>query len=468
MWTYCDRPILRDWLQAASLALILASFIAFAETAAVSQSNAPDPAMQTLQNAKDKADLQKAIADDQKAIAQDEADKLKSQYSISTDKLPQGTATLGDKVNIEATILAYRAAQGASSRIADILAPIVKDPVRDCPSTFLFFDTKQMNDVWAASVLKEQLKLIQQQGTSLDKGPEAPRFFPVGAAIDAGLSLLSLFKTDVNIQGVPITGDDIALQAAIASDLQSRCSGSSIIDPAHFVPQVQAGANTILAILSAVSDLRNSVNDKAAKAQADAKAAQKTLDDGKAKLDTNAKAAADISARIQQVSKQLQEAKTPSEKAKLSKQLDAAKAELSRNTEEQRQLQHNVDVANAAITKLTIYSTQATAFVSGVDALTTALAKVDDSGITLLNRMLRAESLATEITANSRLLSVHFVAIAGNNITKKNFFSTSIAYSGGIVIDYLMIDNHGKILKSGIVPVYGKKVSEGDLNKTLP
>ena len=93
--------------------------------------------------------------------------------------------------------------------------------------------------------------------------------------------------------------------------------------------------------------------------------------------------------------------------------------------------------------------------------------KVDDSGMTLLNRMLRAESLATNINDTTRFVSVHFVAIGGNNITKKNFFSTSIAYSGGTVIDYLLTDNRGKVLRSGVRPVYGKKISEGNLNKTL-
>jgi hypothetical protein len=301
------------------LTLILGTFVFSAKTIAVCQSSTPDPVKQKLQDDKDKADLQKAIADDQKAIAQDEADKLKSQYSISTDKLPQGNATLGDKVNIEATILAYRAAQGASSRIADTLTggpaippasssatpPAPATRQRDCPSGFVFYDAKQMNDVWGVSVLKEQLRLMQQQGAGLNVGPDSARFFPVAAAIDAGLALLSLFKTDVNIQGVPVTGDDAALQAAIASDLQALCSAATVIDPAHFIAQLQPGASptALLAILGAVSDLRNGISDKATKAQADIKAAQKALDDTKAKLDANTKAATDISARIQELNK---------------------------------------------------------------------------------------------------------------------------------------------------------------------
>jgi hypothetical protein len=83
------RIDIASWCRAAQatiFALLCGSFVTVMVSTAVSQSSAPDPVKQKLQDEKDKADLQKAIADDQKAIAQDEADKLKSQYSISTDK----------------------------------------------------------------------------------------------------------------------------------------------------------------------------------------------------------------------------------------------------------------------------------------------------------------------------------------------------------------------------------------------
>jgi len=256
--------------------LVLAAIAAFDCAPAFCQSTSPDPVKQKLQDEKDKADLQKAIADDQKSIAESNAAKLKAEYSVSTDKLPQGNATLGDKVSIEGTILAYRAVKTAVPKIGAI---ITGNPAT-CPSAFFFFDTKQMNDIWGVRVLKEQFKLIQQQGAVLSQGPEAAGIIPVGAAIDAGLSLLSLFKTDTNIQGVAVTGDDSALLAALAAELKTNCPSSSVIDPAHFIPQVQPTTPThVSGEVAAITGLRNSINDKSTKAQADTKSKQKTLDD---------------------------------------------------------------------------------------------------------------------------------------------------------------------------------------------
>jgi hypothetical protein len=477
------RALWRWAARAAVFGLFCGSFVTAMVSTVVSQSNTPDPVKQKLQDEKDKADLQKAIADDQKAIAQDEADKLKSQYSISTDKLPQGNATLGDKVSIEATILAYRAARSASGKIADSLTSnggaaessagvghAAALPVaRNCPSVFLFYDAKQMNDVWANGVLKAQLKLMQQQGASLSAGPDSQGLIPIAEAINAGLALLALFKTDTNIQGVPVTGDDFALQLAIASDLHTYCSSAAIIDPTHFIPSMQPTTDltTLLSLVGSLSDLRSGISDKVTKAQADLKLAQKALDDAKGKLDANNKATADLSGRIQDLTKKLEEAKTPAAKAEISKQLEVAKADLSKSSSEKTKIEGDIANRTAQTDRLTAYSNKAGAFVSSVDTLSSALTKVDDSGITLLNRMLRAESLATNISSATRFVSVHFVAIGGNNITKKNFFSTSISYSGGTVISYLLTDNQGKILKSGTTPVYGKKVSEGELNDTL-
>lgn len=448
-----------------ALRLLAVAAIAFFDVApAFCQSASPDPVKQKLQDEKDKADLQKAIADDQKSVAESNAAKLKAEYSISTDKLPQGNATLGDKVNIEGTILAYRAAQAAAPKIG----VIITGNSTTCPSSFLFFDSKQMNDIWGVRVLKEQFKLIQQQGAVLTQGPEAAGIIPVGAAIEAGLTLLSLFKTDTNIQGVAVTGDDSALLAALAVELKTKCPNASVIDPVHFIPQVQPTTSTsVLGGVAAITDLRNSINDKSTKAQADAKSKQKTLDDLKSKLDANAKQASDLKQKIEDLTKKLAAATTTAQQNEIKKQLKDAQDALVKNQNEKTDLQAKSDELSKDIDKLTGYAGKATAFVSSVDALNTTLTKVDDSGMSLLNRMLRAESLLANLDDKSEYVSAHFLAMGGNNITKKNFFSTSISFSGGTVIDYIVTDSMGKTLKSGILPVYGKKISEGDLNKSL-
>ncbi|PYV83039.1 MAG: hypothetical protein DMG05_26995 [Acidobacteria bacterium] len=95
--------------------------------------------------------------------------------------------------------------------------------------------------------------------------------------------------------------------------------------------------------------------------------------------------------------------------------------------------------------------------------LVTGLMKADSNGVTPFQSLMRAESLRSAPGNNASVLLAKFVAVGGNNITKRNIFHTSIKFSGGAVTEFFLMDKTGSIAKSGVVSCYGGQFGEGDL-----
>jgi hypothetical protein len=453
-----------------------------------------DPVKKALQAEKDKTDLQKAIADNKKAIAQDQADTLKSELSISTDKLPQGTATLNDKVAIEGIIVAYRSASITADKLAQLIVTANastdssshKSPntaaqqpssstatvdASKCPgAVYVFFDPKVGTDIWAVTVLKQQLKTITSQGKSLLQ--PADRDFAaaaVGPAIDAAMTLLALFKTDTTVQGVTLTGDDLAFQALLADALQRVCNGVVIYQPAYYIGTIVEGDGSTTALLADLVSTRNSVAAAIASSQGQVDSDAKAIAAAQKELEQLKSTREDIQKQIATLEKQLAHPPPPPAKAKTLKQsIEKMKVDLADNEKAAAAANGTVAARKASTDAQSAFVVKAKAFVDSVDSLNAALGKADDSGYGLLNRLLRAESLATRAGANARFIAVRFVSLGANNITKKNFFSTSISFSGGNVAAYYLMDNVGVVLKAGTLYTYGKRVSLKHVNDKLP
>src|SRR5260370_1289723 len=77
------------------------------------------------------------------------------------------------------------------------------------------------------------------------------------AGIDAGLSVLSLFKTDTEFHGVAVTADDLALQALVSKQWRDLCGAkaSKVIHPSYSYPPIETdlASNDLLNSLTGLS-----------------------------------------------------------------------------------------------------------------------------------------------------------------------------------------------------------------------
>ncbi len=89
----------------------------------------------------------------------------------------------------------------------------------------------------------------------------------------------------------------------------------------------------------------------------------------------------------------------------------------------------------------------------------------DTNGVTPLQTILRIEAFREAATETANLLVTKFVSIGGNNITKKNLFSTSISFSGGAIAEYVLLGADGIIKNAGVVQRYGNRLEESEFTK---
>jgi hypothetical protein len=438
-----------------------------------SSSPAPDAEKQKLQDEKDKADLKKTIAQDNQAVAEANAAATKATIGgISTDKLPQGTLTPDEKMTIEGTILAYKTASASSDGFVDLVAP-TSGGSRSCPMKITLYSSKEFNDGWAAATLVSQMEIIAAQGQVLNtdlvfvqEAVEAPRVAPAAifAGIDAAVSLISLFKTDTTIKAVAITGDDSALQAALSGALMKACPNLKLLNPSYYqgaiLPATQNGS--LLYELDRLGKLSIALQARAADLEATAKVQENSrLDELRSQIDNSKK---DLSAADDQISALREKIANATGSAKQKLQRDLAAA-LDARSKLERQVNTLTAARRVHEYNLSLINTRQESIKSFVDGwlkLNGDLGKADDSGLTVLQRMLRAESFRREIT-DSNILAAKFVSAGGNIITSKNIFRTSLSFSGGSIVQLQYLDNNGAVKAAALLSNYGGRVREKDL-----
>lgn len=463
-----------------------------------------DSDTQKLQAQKDRAQLEADIATAEKDKAEAEAAALKAKIGgITTANLPQGTVST-DSVVIEGSYIAYMAAASAAKRIAEQIP---------CGSHIVFFSATDLDGIRALDSLKAQVPLITNGKEQLTGALELKRVSaavlpePMGdlrklysyppalqpeippaaifAGIDAGLSIVSLFKTDTQFHGVSVTGDDLALQSLVAQKWKAHCGekDGTAVHPMYAYPSIETDPNqndlikqlqNLSKDLSEVSLLSQNLTDKV----------QTPL--GKA-VDGLRKAIADYHdtlAAISGLEARLKSAK-PEEKKKIQGDLDAARKHLIELTETIRS-QYDPTVPLPAAPRAPYEESQLRTFLEAylsdqlrtdirVQALKTlqsrmsdflaALTKPDGNGATPLVGLLRAQALQKAVTSDRVIVNVKFVAAGGNNIIKKNVLYSTLRFSGGVVVEYLLADHAGFLTASGVVACYGGQFGEDDIQK---
>jgi cytochrome c553 len=488
--------------------VICISCVALAALAsAQTQSSVTD--LQKLQAQKDRAQLEADIAKAEEGKAEAEAAAFKARLgSMSTANLPQGTVKT-DNVVIEGSYLAYMAASSAAQVIASRVP---------CGANLVFFSAKDLDGIQALDALKAQIPLISGGKADLVKplelervsafvlpvplgevsrlysfkAPLRPEFPPAAifAGIDAGLSVLSLFKTDTEFHGVTVTGDDLALQALVAQQLASVCASNhatagKVIHPLYSYPRLETDPSKNQLIKS-LQDLSGDLTEVSLMYQNLTERVQMPLGkavEGLRKLIADHR---DTRQLIPILEVKLKAATTQEERKKIQAELDTTRkhlTELDETARVQYDPTENLPAQGKAYSDkelapfLEPYLTDQLRVdirVQALKALQTkmsefvaALTKPDSNGVTPLVGLLRAQALRDAQGAGAKLLQVGFVTAGGNNIIKRNIFHSSLWFSGGVVAKYFLADDAGYIVASGVVACYGGQVKEGDIGKAF-
>ena len=456
-----------------------------------------DAQIQQLQDEKQRAELQADIAKANALKAQSEADAFKAQLgSLSTANLPKGAIST-DNVVIEADYLAYMAAGKAATAIAQQVG---------CHGAVLFFSGKDLDAIQALATLKAQMALLQSPSDPLfdplhlqavalpvlvmpsplgsngkplydflssTASSTTTRFAPALALIgmDTILSIASLFKTDIEMKGVSVTSDDAAFQAMIAKQLLLSCPGIKVIHPAYF----SAPLNPNDPLLDRIHDLADLSSKAEIRMHELESYVQTPLMNAVDSLKKLAKSIDDLDQRKTEL-EALLNAASPAEKPVIQMTLDDVKKQLNSQQAELAKL-FAATKAHDANTLLGIYLSDlntvqaATASLKGLIArisdLNTAITKVDPSGGTLLQTLLKAEAMDALWGEGGVVLQAKIAVMGGNSINKKNVFTSELQFTGGAIAHFYVMSRGGQVTNSGVVACYGGNVSEKELSTTL-
>ena len=469
--------------------ILSAGLLALLSLSAHAQSSSSsDPEIQKLQNEKDKAQLQADLAKAEQQRAEAQAAAFKAQLgSLSTANLPQGTIKT-DSVVIEANYLAYMAAHDAA-------AVMVKEI--GCPPGLLFYSAKELDGLQALATLQKQMDQFVSGSAGLfepvklreishsilvspsPKGSDGKNLYVLEpaaqaefapalafAAIDAAMSIASLFKTDTDIHGVATPADDLALQSLVARELKTCKSNVIVIHPTYFNAPLQSA---LLDKLQKLAEISSNADAKSHDLDTYVRTPIANAVDALRKLP---KVLGDLKNQQQEIEDQLKKPLDPKPRSELGKKLREIQSTLEKLSK-QNDDELKKAGARSSDELLSIYLTDQILVEARIQSLknltsktsdlSTALTKVDPSGGTPLQVLLRVESLEKQRDADSSVLVTKFVSLGGNNIIKKGAFSTSLRFTGGAIVEYLLIDKNGLLSKSGVIECYGGNVSEDDL-----
>jgi hypothetical protein len=317
-------------------------------------------------------------------------------------------------MNLEGQLRAY----GAAANAVDVIATRVLEKVPE--KRVVVASESQLlalNQYRSFLVQMAQLKTMTQFVIDLAPPPLEPPSACVGgpirpagpgvavafAAINSLLGAAALFKSDVTLTGKAVTLDEFAMTTLLLRSLQEK--KVEVIYPAayYFLPSAGDGGAAMRAfneVLALKTGLRN-----------------------KAFAHTSVYEA--LAARF------------PNPNAECKAALATLKGGLDRYVAGLAAAEKSIDDVGATLTKQ--------------DA---------QSGLTLLSAYRASERVDTQITgANAApLLQVKVIAAGGSTQTRKNLFSTQIAYGGGSILAYHLFSQEGTLLAADTVSWYAGAV----------
>lgn len=383
------------------------------------------PSFADDQQAKDSPELveakkKQALAEAEKATAEAQRDAFKAKLGeLSIDKIQKSTLTT-DKLAIEGKLLAYKSAMAIATTIGGGIYEKV-------PAKKLVIATQLLTDLTLYQTFMTQTELLQNQITPLTTMPklqtdplpsvcsekgEKSKFVPPPLDVASiAMQLISLLKVDTTVKGIEATIDEFGFAAALSAELSLK--GIEVVYPNRFYAGALAPPQD-LKIVTRINELSKSKNK---------------LDHFLDKL----------------MSRQ--------------NELKASAAKASNSCK----VLYAQDLETLETLGRAIKDTATT--IQGI--LDQVMKSENQSGIKLLQQLSFAEILQRNYQ-DAAILEIKTLEAGGAAKTKEGFFSTSLRFSGGAAIAYMLFDGKtGRILTSGLVPHYSGYIEDTDLERKL-
>jgi hypothetical protein len=427
----------------------------------------------------DRLTAEKTLLDAQnateKAKRQDEIDKLKAQkdlIDVATPKItggPQGTVSFDDKgvTSIENTVKSYASVielapdiakaivEGREEGVFVILGPADRHALTAL-SAFETQATLTKNGLDALEKLKTSDALkVPTGGSSALAAPAALAL--AGPAINLATGLIGLFRVDDKFVVKDETPDLRAIYGAVAQRM--RAVKREIYFPEAMAPGLfktsSALQDTLNAIAKLLQDLWFTRFDRVAKTDQQAKVAEPLATEIK-----NGETATSLANEIKQHQEELKKpsttvARTKELKALIAQKEKAIPAGAITDPSLLGDKRKHLAAVKAFLEVNGAYVALLDKVLKAGDEYIAALTKGDATGTAPLAALIAAERLRDVYTKNlpkAYAVELSIQRLSGTRKEHRNFFGTSLSFSGGVVASYRVFEaQSGRLLAADIV-----------------
>ncbi len=477
------------------------------------QTPTPTPSGEELKLQQEKIliELQRDIELAKKAIR--DAQPQPSAPPAPTASPLAGDAVLGEGMRLEAEMVAYRAMSLAAKLIAE---DIWKRNPRLNAKHIAIYDRQIVEDWRFFQALfpafEGQIKDIKQQYQDfLCADPDVEQSFKnrhcrsasiprsagagssartlvlpdaVPAAFAAGstfvksfIDLAALFRTDTKIEGSAVTIDESALVAEVFRELLNNHKDIDLYYPEVFPPRVnqQDDRSETIIIIGELFVFKMKADEMVKKKRDQKKPIVKELEEKKTekeKLETKLSLLKRFKTRLDNLQAALKQETHQPTKKRLRTEIEKTKVELSK-TVVPAELDKTITNLENDIKKLESEIDRLKHQVGALDDLVSSLEnvnegfgkfvaeflKVDANGVNALALFIKSEDIKNAMPDNdSYWLEIKSVSTGGNNRVRKNllwyFAGARVDHSGGVIVEYTLYDNTGKVVSSDKLAVY--------------
>jgi hypothetical protein len=384
---------------------------------------APDAAAKELKDKIAAAKAAKELADAEKTLAESkksQADAQLAAFKASLGEVPQapytGSVELKDKVGqTEAALLAARAVAEAAAILGDRIEElkltgnrvVLVFPSSDLP-TFNNLISFRVQTAIVKKAFDDAMKASDEMVAKLPPLEAAvPPIAAVGTVLDSVNKLLGFFKTDYSVGGVDVTPDDMILAYETADALRTRMKDWEIKLPSVYNPAALTDSGS--EVITKLTNLSLSKETAASRVKLHA-------------------------SKADEIAQKASAAATPEAKQHLEK-------EAGKHRQIAEDLKRSILVFDSYFGKLMTLDEKST--------VPPVVPLVKEA--TIQNAM---------AVVNTSVMLVKIHKMGGGYFTKKNlwtvFLGLPLYFMGGAAITFGMLDGlSGKVLASGVIPVYG-------------
>jgi tetratricopeptide (TPR) repeat protein len=207
---------------------------------------------------------EKERADLEKAKAQAERDALEARLPKTEAKALEGKITIDTDVVIESQIMAHKSMLG----IAEEISKEIKEAESNLKRVIIY-NERDINVLAHYQAIKSQIEFLKKRYDQLLPKPEVEMKLGIPALlapevgttlIKSVIDLISLFRTDTDIKGKPVTIEEVALVSEVTRKVKDQYRDIEIVYPMVYLPGLLstgiAGAPEILKNIFVVSDLK--------------------------------------------------------------------------------------------------------------------------------------------------------------------------------------------------------------------